>query len=128
MFFHSVVSVEMDRHCGMCFLLLKDIIGFVHHNFLSLLSFRKAETYPTNFSCFITQFILFQLKFNANAKSYNNVVELSFIFCSIYLLLGMALIAMCFNLMQVSYQPWLSETQKKKILFDVLGIICRGGF
>lgn len=27
--------------------------------------------------------------------------EVSFILCSIYLLLGMALIAMCFNLMQV---------------------------
>lgn len=27
-------------------------------------------------------------------------VELSFIFCSMYLMLGMALIAMCFNLMQ----------------------------
>ncbi|CRK91740.1 CLUMA_CG005373, isoform B [Clunio marinus] len=39
------------------------------------------------------------LKFNTSVKSYN-VVELSFIFCSVYLLLGMALIAMCFNLMQ----------------------------
>ncbi|KAL1130363.1 hypothetical protein AAG570_013301, partial [Ranatra chinensis] len=27
-------------------------------------------------------------------------IELSFIFCSMYLMLGMALIAMCFNLMQ----------------------------
>lgn len=29
------------------------------------------------------------------------VLELSFVFCSIYLMLGMALIAMCFSLMQV---------------------------
>ncbi|KMQ85197.1 potassium channel subfamily k member 18-like protein [Lasius niger] len=27
-------------------------------------------------------------------------LELSFVFCSMYLMLGMALIAMCFNLMQ----------------------------
>lgn len=32
---------------------------------------------------------------------YSEVFELSFVFCSIYLMLGMALIAMCFNLMQV---------------------------
>lgn len=32
---------------------------------------------------------------------YTEVFELSFVFCSIYLMLGMALIAMCFNLMQV---------------------------
>ncbi|XP_018570605.1 TWiK family of potassium channels protein 18 [Anoplophora glabripennis] len=31
---------------------------------------------------------------------YKDVLELSFVFCSIYLMLGMALIAMCFNLMQ----------------------------
>jgi hypothetical protein len=31
----------------------------------------------------------------------DEVFELSFIFCSMYLMLGMALIAMCFNLMQV---------------------------
>ncbi|CAG9861990.1 unnamed protein product [Phyllotreta striolata] len=31
---------------------------------------------------------------------YAEVLELSFVFCSIYLMLGMALIAMCFNLMQ----------------------------
>lgn len=31
---------------------------------------------------------------------YSNKVEVSFIFCSMYLMLGMALIAMCFNLMQ----------------------------
>nr|CAH7766888.1 unnamed protein product [Callosobruchus chinensis] len=31
---------------------------------------------------------------------YSEVLELSFVFCSIYLMLGMALIAMCFNLMQ----------------------------
>ena len=31
----------------------------------------------------------------------DEVLELSFIFCSMYLMLGMALIAMCFNLMQV---------------------------
>ncbi|XP_056633473.1 potassium channel subfamily K member 18 [Diorhabda sublineata] len=31
---------------------------------------------------------------------YTEVLELSFVFCSIYLMLGMALIAMCFNLMQ----------------------------
>ncbi|KAJ3651701.1 hypothetical protein Zmor_017721 [Zophobas morio] len=30
----------------------------------------------------------------------DEVLELSFIFCSMYLMLGMALIAMCFNLMQ----------------------------
>lgn len=30
------------------------------------------------------------------------VFDLSFIFCAMYLMLGMALIAMCFNLMQVS--------------------------
>jgi hypothetical protein len=30
----------------------------------------------------------------------DEVFELSFIFCSMYLMLGMALIAMCFNLMQ----------------------------
>lgn len=29
-------------------------------------------------------------------------VELRFIICAVYLLLGMALIAMCFNLMQVN--------------------------
>ncbi|KAK3927097.1 Potassium channel subfamily K member 18, partial [Frankliniella fusca] len=31
---------------------------------------------------------------------YSEKVEMSFIFCSMYLMLGMALIAMCFNLMQ----------------------------
>ncbi|CAG9815174.1 unnamed protein product [Phaedon cochleariae] len=31
---------------------------------------------------------------------YKDVLEVSFVFCSIYLMLGMALIAMCFNLMQ----------------------------
>ncbi|KAJ8940001.1 hypothetical protein NQ318_012923 [Aromia moschata] len=31
---------------------------------------------------------------------YKDMLELSFVFCSIYLMLGMALIAMCFNLMQ----------------------------
>lgn len=31
------------------------------------------------------------------------ILELQFIVCAIYLLLGMALIAMCFNLMQVIY-------------------------
>jgi Ion channel. len=30
----------------------------------------------------------------------SEAIELSFIFCSMYLMLGMALIAMCFNLMQ----------------------------
>ncbi|XP_047098397.1 TWiK family of potassium channels protein 18 [Schistocerca piceifrons] len=33
-------------------------------------------------------------------KIYSEGIELSFIFCSMYLMLGMALIAMCFNLMQ----------------------------
>lgn len=70
----------------------------------------------------------FQLKFNANAKSYN-VVELSFIFCSVYLLLGMALIAMCFNLMQVSYaydpmslkgsQPLMFHVEDFKVSFPL---------
>lgn len=32
---------------------------------------------------------------------YSESIELAFIFCSMYLMLGMALIAMCFNLMQV---------------------------
>lgn len=44
----------------------------------------------------------FQLTFpkeNADSK----IKELSFIFCAVYLLLGMALIAMCFNLMQVCH-------------------------
>ncbi|XP_014249504.1 TWiK family of potassium channels protein 18 isoform X1 [Cimex lectularius] len=36
----------------------------------------------------------------AMIRSREGVVELEFIFCSTYLLLGMALIAMCFNLMQ----------------------------
>lgn len=36
-------------------------------------------------------------------KGEDNVFEVSFILCSIYLLLGMALIAMCFNLMQVIF-------------------------
>ncbi|CAH1115293.1 unnamed protein product [Psylliodes chrysocephalus] len=31
---------------------------------------------------------------------YSEVLEISFVFCSIYLMMGMALIAMCFNLMQ----------------------------
>ena len=38
-------------------------------------------------------------------KIYSNTsmldVQMSFIFCAVYLMLGMALIAMCFNLMQV---------------------------
>ena len=44
----------------------------------------------------------FQLTFpkeDADSK----IKELSFIFCAVYLLLGMALIAMCFNLMQVCH-------------------------
>lgn len=36
------------------------------------------------------------------AKGNKSGVEIRFIMCAIYLLLGMALIAMCFNLMQVS--------------------------
>ena len=44
----------------------------------------------------------FQLQVKPNAGSLK-VVDVSFIFCSIYLLLGMALIAMCFNLMQVRF-------------------------
>lgn len=32
---------------------------------------------------------------------YSENIEVSFIVCSMYLMLGMALIAMCFNLMQV---------------------------
>lgn len=34
-------------------------------------------------------------------KHKKGVVDLRFILCAVYLLLGMALIAMCFNLMQV---------------------------
>lgn len=33
-------------------------------------------------------------------NAYDEVFELGFVFCSLYLMLGMALIAMCFNLMQ----------------------------
>ncbi|CAO1434326.1 unnamed protein product [Diamesa hyperborea] len=39
------------------------------------------------------------LKVNTNVKDYK-FVEWTFILCAVYLLLGMALIAMCFNLMQ----------------------------
>jgi len=34
------------------------------------------------------------------AEGLEDAIQLSFVFCSLYLLLGMALIAMCFNLMQ----------------------------
>lgn len=34
------------------------------------------------------------------AESLEDAIQYSFVFCSLYLLLGMALIAMCFNLMQ----------------------------
>ena len=45
---------------------------------------------------FTIQFQLFQITADKDK------VEVSFILCAVYLLLGMALIAMCFNLMQVS--------------------------
>ncbi|CAH0549384.1 unnamed protein product [Brassicogethes aeneus] len=38
--------------------------------------------------------------FSRGNDFYSEVLELSFVFCSMYLMLGMALIAMCFNLMQ----------------------------
>ncbi len=37
---------------------------------------------------------------SVRADDLKDAIQLSFIFCSLYLLLGMALIAMCFNLMQ----------------------------
>lgn len=52
--------------------------------------------------CIEIEIIYFPLQLKFNAASPKNMNDkLSFIFCSVYLLLGMALIAMCFNLMQV---------------------------
>lgn len=58
-------------------------------------------------------------------------MEISFILCAIYLLLGMALIAMCFNLMQVSLdvktiflcifslsKAFASSSSRAKLSFD----------
>lgn len=36
----------------------------------------------------------------AKETDFSSIIEMNFIFCSVYLMLGMALIAMCFNLMQ----------------------------
>lgn len=55
----------------------------------------------------------------------DEVFELSFIFCSMYLMLGMALIAMCFNLMQVGNNCHfiltlfhLTDVKQQKIFFQ----------
>ena len=65
----------------------------------------------------------FQLTFpkeDADSK----IKELSFIFCAVYLLLGMALIAMCFNLMQVChfYSSLNAMNIKKQNFFILLEI------
>lgn len=54
-----------------------------------------------------------------NKKESDNSLELNFIFCSIYLMLGMALIAMCFNLMQQDV------VQKIRTCTDIIRRIAR---
>lgn len=44
-------------------------------------------------------------------------VQLTFILCAVYLLLGMALIAMCFNLMQVIFVRFMSTQPTFKLSF-----------
>lgn len=56
-------------------------------------------------------------KKDSSSKSEVVSVQVNFIFCSVYLLLGMALIAMCFNLMQVCV-PGELKKYKKSCLFQ----------
>lgn len=56
-----------------------------------------------SYFCFISLSTIGFGDFVPGDKIYSSkVFELSFIFCAMYLLVGMALIAMCFNLMQVN--------------------------
>lgn len=50
--------------------------------------------------------VIFQ--YSSQITADKDKVEVSFILCAVYLLLGMALIAMCFNLMQVSVNKILT--------------------
>lgn len=51
--------------------------------------------------------------------------EVSFILCSIYLLLGMALIAMCFNLMQVIFNLLFFSIILYSLLVKFIGVTLR---
>lgn len=70
-----------------------------------------SQSIPLFFIIFISYLLLLgpysQLQTKGDTK-----MEISFILCAIYLLLGMALIAMCFNLMQVSLHNILLRFRK----------------
>lgn len=60
-----------------------------------------------SYFCFISLSTIGFGDFVPGDKTYgtasDSLVNMSFVFCSMYLMLGMALIAMCFNLMQVMH-------------------------
>lgn len=102
-------------------LCLAIMIGFISLGALLFGSQESLDFMDGSYFCFIS---LSTIGFGdivptTNKKESDNTLELNFIFCSIYLMLGMALIAMCFNLMQQDV------VQKIRTCTDIIKRIAR---
>ncbi|CAL8129881.1 unnamed protein product [Orchesella dallaii] len=80
------------------------MVGYIWGGGLLFAEWEKWSVLDASYFCFIS---LSTIGFGdlvpgeaVAAESLEDAIQYSFVFCSLYLLLGMALIAMCFNLMQ----------------------------
>lgn len=82
-------------------LCLAIMVGYICFGAVLFSEWEQWDFLDSSYFCFISlSTIGFGDIVPGNNVIASEVIELSFIFCSMYLMLGMALIAMCFNLMQ----------------------------
>ncbi|GBP18819.1 TWiK family of potassium channels protein 18 [Eumeta japonica] len=78
------------------------LVGYVIFGSMIFGMWEKWDQLDGAYFCFISLSSIGFGDFVPGERVYTPTIETSFIVCSLYLMLGMALVAMCFNLMQVT--------------------------